>query len=62
MNLPVLNTPAEYRHGRWKLHRQADGTSVLFIEHPQFPRAVYFCERSEIWKELTVHPSEVHHG
>lgn len=62
MNLPVLNTPAEYHDGRWKLHRQADGSSVLVVEHAQFPRAVYFDEKSSIWKELTVHPSEVRNG
>ena len=62
MNLSVLNIPAEYADGAYALHRQSDGSSVLVLSHAQYPRAIYFDERSTIWKELTVHPSEVRNG
>jgi hypothetical protein len=59
VNLPVLNIPAEYADGAYSLHRQSDGSSVLVLRHLQYPRAVYFDERSAIWRELVKHPSEI---
>lgn len=59
MNLPVLNVPHDYADGRWRLHRRADGSSVLVLEHAQTCRAIYFDESSRAWRELVKHISEL---
>jgi hypothetical protein len=59
MNLPVLNIPDDFADARLRLHHRADGTSVLLYEHAHYPRAIFFDEKSAIWRELTRHVSEL---